>query len=554
MKDSNDGIFPTRLGDSHHNDVEIYVSHQQQVPSHLYEYPSNPNNNNNNCVGQIAPCQQSLYSYGAPFPAKVSQIPQHGMQQTPCYELRCRDPVDMTPYGHFHNYRKFTPESFVPLSSEEIFYDANYHSSHGAQYHDHSASAGNSNFAVGFRPTSTALDFNYKFTHGNKFYPGPQPFGEFYPYMRPHGIPQHMEIPYDTEFVCKWLLPVTLIHEEQKKPSAIQQQPCNMVFVSMMDLVTHITISHIGGPEQVDHTCYWQDCARGKKAFKAKYKLVNHTRVHTGEKPFACPFPGCGKMFARSENLKIHKRIHTGERPFTCTFPGCDRRFANSSDRKKHSHVHTSDKPYTCKIKGCDKNYTHPSSLRKHMRLHEAQGDVTNQEEQDMTSVILYQPAPPPSSDSNNNISNAPYTYSQTRITTLDTEITNGQNATFVSSNESNVVLPYLPNPNGSTKIAIPKPEFPPSIVNPLCSPPTSMNDVNKPMHTPAPWTAVTPSSRPNDWYMYQSQRLGGMPTPPSEERNHRKDDYYKNFGEKRENNLNPIQQQQQSGCDIYVS
>lgn len=119
-----------------------------------------------------------------------------------------------------------------------------------------------------------------------------------------------------------------------------------------------------------NHTCFWENCPREGRPFKAKYKLVNHVRVHTGEKPFPCPFPGCGKVFARSENLKIHKRIHTGEKPFRCEFEGCDRRFANSSDRKKHSHVHTSDKPYNCKVRGCDKSYTHPSSLRKHMKVH----------------------------------------------------------------------------------------------------------------------------------------------------------------------------------------
>ena len=53
---------------------------------------------------------------------------------------------------------------------------------------------------------------------------------------------------------------------------------------------------------------------------KAKYKLVNHMRVHSGEKPFKCE--QCSKTFARTENLKIHKRTHTGDKPFKCFEPG----------------------------------------------------------------------------------------------------------------------------------------------------------------------------------------------------------------------------------------
>ncbi|XP_001845441.2 uncharacterized protein LOC6035212 [Culex quinquefasciatus] len=145
---------------------------------------------------------------------------------------------------------------------------------------------------------------------------------------------------------------------------------CNLRFPSQGTLVAHIEKYHVEVKKGEEFACHWLECPRRYRPFNARYKLLIHMRVHSGEKPNKCPFSGCEKAFSRLENLKIHQRSHTGERPYNCTYLGCTKAFSNSSDRAKHQRTHYDTKPYACQLPGCNKRYTDPSSLRKHVKNH----------------------------------------------------------------------------------------------------------------------------------------------------------------------------------------
>ncbi|CAG8507332.1 4270_t:CDS:2, partial [Diversispora eburnea] len=49
--------------------------------------------------------------------------------------------------------------------------------------------------------------------------------------------------------------------------------------------------------------------------------------------------------FSRPSSLRIHTYSHTGEKPFVCTEPGCGRKFSVQSNMRRHLRVHRMGRP-----------------------------------------------------------------------------------------------------------------------------------------------------------------------------------------------------------------
>ena len=81
--------------------------------------------------------------------------------------------------------------------------------------------------------------------------------------------------------------------KEDVEPYVCLWEGCGQCFEEQDDLVRHIENKHVEKGRSEDFTCLWKSCIRKRKPFNARYKLLIHMRIHSGEKPNKCMVSCC---------------------------------------------------------------------------------------------------------------------------------------------------------------------------------------------------------------------------------------------------------------------
>ncbi|KXS20247.1 hypothetical protein M427DRAFT_405515 [Gonapodya prolifera JEL478] len=128
-------------------------------------------------------------------------------------------------------------------------------------------------------------------------------------------------------------------------------------------------------------------CISCEKGFLRRADCIRHTKIHSGERNFACTWPGCTKAFIQRCALNIHIRTHTGERPFACDFKTCVRSFSDQSSLTRHRRIHNGQRPFPCPFPSCPRSFGRKLARNKHVEFNHPELDLSTLDDSDSEST-----------------------------------------------------------------------------------------------------------------------------------------------------------------------
>lgn len=91
------------------------------------------------------------------------------------------------------------------------------------------------------------------------------------------------------------------------------------------------------------------------------------------KRQYSCPHPNCGNMYASKNNVRRHlKFAHPLYQQFQCE--QCGKVLSSQQNYRQHVHIHTGAKPFICPF--CGLCFRQGSQLSLHKRTHSLQSQA----------------------------------------------------------------------------------------------------------------------------------------------------------------------------------